>query len=76
MRVGIMGGTLDPVHSGHVQIAKAAIDALGLDRMMLLPAGDPPHKTNPCIAAVKSRAKEKESQSSRRTDRSYPVAAQ
>lgn len=44
MRVGIMGGTLDPVHNGHVQLACAAMEALRLDRVMLLPAGDPPHK--------------------------------
>lgn len=44
MRIGIMGGTLDPVHCGHIQIAQAAMKALRLDRVMLLPAGDPPHK--------------------------------
>lgn len=47
MRVGIMGGTLDPVHNGHIQVAKAALEQLGLDSVMLLPAGDPPHKSNP-----------------------------
>jgi len=47
MRVGIMGGTLDPVHNGHIQIAKAALEQLELDRIMLLPAGDPPHKSRP-----------------------------
>lgn len=47
MRVGIMGGTLDPVHNGHIQVAKAALELLGLDSVMLLPAGDPPHKSNP-----------------------------
>lgn len=44
MKIGILGGTFDPVHSGHLRIAKGAMDALGLDRVMLLPAGDPPHK--------------------------------
>lgn len=44
MRVGIMGGTLDPIHNGHIQVARAALDLLKLDRVMLLPAGDPPHK--------------------------------
>lgn len=44
MRVGIMGGTLDPVHNGHLSLAHAAMDLLKLDRVMLLPAGDPPHK--------------------------------
>ena len=47
MRTGIMGGTLDPVHNGHLQIALAAKRLLGLDRVMLLPAGDPPHKAHP-----------------------------
>lgn len=44
MKVGILGGTLDPVHNGHIEIALAAMDALALDRVLLLPAGDPPHK--------------------------------
>ena len=47
MRVGIMGGTLDPVHNGHIRMAQAALELLKLDRVMLLPAGDPPHKSNP-----------------------------
>lgn len=44
MRIGIMGGTLDPVHRGHVDVALKTMAALPLDRVMLLPAGDPPHK--------------------------------
>lgn len=44
MKVGIMGGTLDPVHNGHLQIAQAVRKACGLDGLVLLPAGDPPHK--------------------------------
>lgn len=44
MRMGIMGGTLDPVHNGHLQIAQAVRAACGLDGVLLLPAGDPPHK--------------------------------
>lgn len=44
MRVGIMGGTLDPVHNGHMEIAQAVKEACGLDGILLLPAGDPPHK--------------------------------
>lgn len=45
MRIGILGGTMDPVHSGHIAIAAMVREALRLDRMILLPAGDPPHKT-------------------------------
>lgn len=42
-----MGGTLDPVHNGHIQVAEAALRLLNLDRVLLLPAGDPPHKQHP-----------------------------
>ena len=49
MRIGIMGGTLDPVHNGHLCIAEAVLKHLKLDRIMLLPAGDPPHKSNPTL---------------------------
>ena len=45
MKIGILGGTFDPVHNGHIEIALAAMDALGLDRVALMPSGDPPHKT-------------------------------
>ena len=44
MRMGIMGGTLDPVHNGHLEIAQAVRKACDLDGILLLPAGDPPHK--------------------------------
>ena len=45
MKIGILGGTLDPIHNGHIEIALAAMEALGLDRVALMPSGDPPHKT-------------------------------
>ena len=45
MRIGILGGTMDPVHSGHIAIAQLVRRTLELDEMILLPAGDPPHKT-------------------------------
>ncbi len=44
MKIGILGGTLDPIHNGHIEIALAAMEALGLDRVALMPSGDPPHK--------------------------------
>lgn len=44
MRLAIMGGTLDPVHNGHLEIAQAVHAICGLDGVLLLPAGDPPHK--------------------------------
>ncbi|MEY4365197.1 MAG: nicotinate (nicotinamide) nucleotide adenylyltransferase [Actinomycetota bacterium] len=45
MRLGLLGGTFDPPHLGHLAAATAARDALGLDRVDLLPAHDPWQKT-------------------------------
>jgi len=39
-----MGGTFDPIHVGHVAMAEAAADCAGLDRVLLVPAGLPPHR--------------------------------
>lgn len=44
MRTGILGGTFDPVHSGHILLAHAALKQLWLDRVLLLPSGEPPYK--------------------------------
>jgi nicotinate-nucleotide adenylyltransferase len=44
-RLGILGGTLDPVHTGHIETARAARSQLGLDRILLMPARIPPHRT-------------------------------
>ena len=43
-KIGIYGGTFDPIHRGHMAAARAAVNALGLDRLLLIPAGIPPHK--------------------------------
>lgn len=40
-RVGLLGGTFDPVHVGHLALARAAIDGLALDRVLLVPTGQP-----------------------------------
>jgi nicotinate-nucleotide adenylyltransferase len=44
-RVGILGGTFDPIHVGHLEAAKAARNALDLDRVLLLPSRTPPHRS-------------------------------
>ncbi len=44
MRIGILGGTFDPIHNGHIMIAQQAIHELDLERLILLPAGQPYHK--------------------------------
>jgi len=44
MRLGLLGGTFDPVHRGHIDVAQAAREALGLDRVQFIPARLPPHR--------------------------------
>ena len=41
MKIGVIGGTFDPVHLGHIAIARAAVSEYGLDRLWFMPAGDP-----------------------------------
>lgn len=48
MQEGIIGGTFDPVHLGHLRIARVAMAELGLSRVVFLPDGDPPHKRPDC----------------------------
>jgi nicotinate-nucleotide adenylyltransferase len=43
-RLGILGGTFNPVHLGHLVLAEAFRERLGLDRVLFIPAGTPPHK--------------------------------
>lgn len=45
-RTGILGGTFDPVHLGHLLIAEQARDQLNLDAVLFVPAGRPPHKSS------------------------------
>lgn len=49
-RIGLFGGTFDPVHNGHIAIAKEAFKKLALDEIILIPCGDPPHKTKKDIS--------------------------
>lgn len=46
MRIAIFGGTFDPIHSGHVQAAKAAARKFRLNKVLFVPTGCPPHKTS------------------------------
>jgi len=50
-RVGVYGGTFDPLHEGHLRIALALITAFNLDRMLLVPAAVPPHKRGASITS-------------------------
>jgi nicotinate-nucleotide adenylyltransferase len=44
MTVGLLGGTFDPPHNGHVALARRALEALGLERLVVVPVGEAPHK--------------------------------
>ncbi|MBQ7137466.1 MAG: nicotinate-nucleotide adenylyltransferase [Clostridia bacterium] len=43
-RIGIMGGSFDPIHQGHIRMAQHALESQQLDRVLMLPSGNPPHK--------------------------------
>ena len=55
MRIGIFGGTFDPIHLGHLRCAEEACEQLGLDTVWFVPAADPPHKTRRRIAPAADR---------------------
>lgn len=48
-RVGLLGGTFDPIHIAHLHIAACALDELHLDEVRFLPAGSPPHKPHRAV---------------------------
>jgi nicotinate-nucleotide adenylyltransferase len=55
MRYGVFGGTFDPPHNGHLALARAAGQQLGLDRVLWVVTADPPHKHGRLIAPVSDR---------------------
>ena len=55
MRIGIMGGTFDPIHLGHLRAAEEIYLAFGLDRIIFVPAARPPHKEEGRVASALHR---------------------
>lgn len=55
MRIGIFGGTFNPPHIGHMLLAEAAYEELELDKVLFIPCGNPPHKTNVGLASARHR---------------------
>lgn len=51
-RIGILGGTLDPIHLGHVETARAARAALELERIVIVPSRMPPHRHDEPVASA------------------------
>ena len=55
MRIALFGGTFDPIHSGHVRLAKEFASRLGFDRVLLMPTFVPPHKLKSDMAPAQDR---------------------
>lgn len=55
-RIGIMGGTFDPIHLAHLQLAQCAMEQFELARVVFIPAGDPPHKRTKHVLTENHRA--------------------
>ncbi len=49
MKIGILGGTFDPIHNGHLMLGKAALEKFGLNEVWFMPNGNPPHKESAAI---------------------------
>jgi nicotinate-nucleotide adenylyltransferase len=52
MRLGLFGGTFDPIHVGHLDVARAAAAALALERVWVVPSRTPPHRSRPRASAA------------------------
>jgi nicotinate-nucleotide adenylyltransferase len=57
LRLAIFGGTFDPIHQAHLAIAREATERCGLDRVLLVPADNPPHKTGVTHAPYEHRVR-------------------
>jgi nicotinate-nucleotide adenylyltransferase len=51
LRIGILGGTFDPIHCGHLDVADAAVDALTLSRLFVITSNLPPHRPQPLASS-------------------------
>ena len=54
-KIGIMGGTFNPIHHGHLVTAQEALDQFELDEIIFIPTGDPPHKVEDLLADAEDR---------------------
>lgn len=54
-KIGIFGGSFNPIHMGHLIAAQETLDAMRLDKVIFIPAGNPPHKSQDNLAAAEDR---------------------
>ena len=55
MFIGLLGGSFNPIHNGHLHIANYVFNTLALDRVIFIPTGDPPHKSAASLAPAHHR---------------------
>lgn len=56
-KIGLFGGTFDPIHMGHIKLAECVLKEFGLDEIIFIPAGNPPHKSTTGMTDKKHRLK-------------------
>ncbi len=56
-KIGIFGGTFNPIHNGHIKLAEAAVREAGLSKILFMPNGNPPHKCDEEIISANDRFK-------------------
>lgn len=54
-KIGIMGGTFNPIHNGHLFLAENAYEQIGLDQILFMPSKNPPHKAKPNMVTDQQR---------------------
>ncbi len=57
LRAALFGGTFDPIHNAHLEIARRAADRFGLERVLFVPAANPPHKPRGASASYEDRVR-------------------
>ena len=55
MRIGILGGTFNPIHNGHLLMAEYVREAMELEQVWIMPSGRPPHKHHPVLVTDEAR---------------------
>ena len=55
MRIGLLGGTFDPIHKGHLAVAQEIVDRKICDHILFIPANTPPHRQSAQLTPIKHR---------------------